>query len=86
MNKKDFYKAVSSHIPGLSLIASERTLEAIIKTIQDELKTDAAKCKVPGLGTFRLVLVKERTYFSGTASEITVPEHYAIRFKAAKEL
>ena len=85
MNKKDFYKAVSSHIPGLSLIASERTLEAIIKTIQDELKTDAAKCKVPGLGTFRLVLVKERT-FKNLNSKTTVPEHYTIKFKAAKEL
>ena len=85
MNKKDFYKAVSSHIPGLSLIASERTLEAIIKTIQDELKTDAAKCKVPGLGTFKRVLVKERT-FKNLNSKTTVPEHYAIRFKAAKEL
>ena len=85
MNKKDFYKAVSSHIPGLSLIASERTLEAIIKTIQDELKTDAAKCKVPGLGTFKRVLVKERT-FKNLNSKTTVPEHYAIKFKSAKEL
>ena len=85
MNKKEFYKAISAKMPGVSLLIPERTLNAVIKTIQDELKTDAAKCKVPGLGTFKRVLVKERT-FKNLNSKTTVPEHYTIKFKAAKEL
>ena len=84
MSNKAFIREVARR-KLITYREAEIILEAIIATIKDELKTDVAKCKVPGLGTFRLVLVKERTYFSGTASETTVPEHYAIKFKAAKE-
>lgn len=70
------------------LVTNEHTkkmLNAIIETIKDELNSDAAKCKVPGLGTFKKVLVKERSYFSGIISISTIPEHYEIRFQAESD-
>ena len=84
MNKKEFIGEISRG-SGLSELGSERALERLIHIIQNELKTDAAKCKVPGLGTSRRILVKERT-FKNLNSKTTVPAHYAIKFKAAKEL
>ena len=84
MSNKAFIREVARR-KLITYREAEIILEAIIATIKDELKTDAAKCKVPGLGTFKRVLVKERT-FKNLNSKTTVPEHYAIRFKAAKEL
>ena len=56
MNKKEFIGEISRG-SGLSELGSERALERLIHIIQNELKTDAAKCKVPGLGTSRRILV-----------------------------
>ena len=91
MNKKEFFSKISDELQaamgGSAVFNSEMFLNCVIKTIQDELNTDAAKCKVPGLGTFKMVLVKERTYQNPRSEgSTTVPEHYAIKFKAAKEL
>jgi len=86
MSNKAFIREVARR-KLITYREAEIILEAIIATIQDELKTDAAKCNVPGLGTFRLALVRERVYQApGVDSLTTVPGHYTIKFKAAKEL
>ena len=85
MSNKAFIREVARR-KLITYREAEIILEAIIATIKDELKTDVAKCKVPGLGTFKMVLVGERMFHNPRAEgSTTVPEHYAIKFKPARE-
>lgn len=84
MKKTEFIKAVSQKALCTQKTAGE-VLSAIIETVKDELKSDGGESRVPGMGTFKIVVRKEKKCRNPQDGETVIsPEHPVVRFKVIK--
>lgn len=89
MKKNEFLKAIIHNARNMgyncTTSQAETFLRSLVWTIQDELKTDSAECRVPGIGKFSLVSTPARRgYNPATGESIDIPGGFRIKFKAAK--
>ena len=85
MNKSELVSAVAQK-SGLSKVDSKKALDAVLESIDEELKNDG-KVVLVGFGTFS---VNERSARKGinprTKEPIDIPAKKVVKFKAGSEL
>lgn len=86
MKKREFLLSMVNNVGyETSMAECERMINALVLTIQDELKSDEMKSIVPGMGRFKLVTRAARTGRNpATGEAMEIPEKMVIKFKAAK--
>lgn len=85
MNKSELVSAVAQK-SGLSKVDSKKALDAVLESIDEELKNDG-KVVLVGFGTFS---VNERSARKGinprTKEPIDIPAKKVVKFKAGSQL
>ncbi|MDR0349539.1 MAG: HU family DNA-binding protein [Tannerella sp.] len=85
MNKTEFIHAVAANA-GLSKADGKKVVEAVLKTISDEMKK-GGKIAIPGFGSFSITEKAERPGINPrTKQVIKIPAHKVVKFKAGVDL
>lgn len=85
MNKTEFINAVAANA-GLSKADGKKAVEAMLKTISDEMK-NGGKISILGFGSFSIVEKAERKGVNPkTKQAIQIPARKVVKFKAGADL
>jgi DNA-binding protein HU-beta len=85
MNKTEFINAVAAQA-GLSKVDGKKAVEAMLKTISDEMKK-GEKVSILGFGSFSVVEKAARKGVNPkTKQAINIPARKVVKFKAGADL
>ncbi len=85
MNKTEFINAVAAKA-GLSKVDGKKAVEAMINTIQDEMKK-GEKVSILGFGSFSVIKKAARRGVNPqTKKVINIPDRKVVKFKPGAEL
>lgn len=85
MNKTQFINAVAAEA-GLSKVDGKKAVEAMLKTISDEMK-NGEKVSILGFGSFSVVEKAARKGVNPkTKQAIDIPARKVVKFKAGADL
>ncbi len=85
MNKTEFINAVAAKA-GLSKVDGKKAVEAMIKTIQGEMKK-GEKVSILGFGSFSVIKKAARRGVNPqTKKVINIPDRKVVKFKPGAEL